>query len=78
MLLVLMAGWVIGAAWRTTKILPKGRLMARMSISALLEITHFQVNLTEEGYLYFKKVICYYENILCITLLLFFIGLDSG
>ncbi len=35
MLLVMMAGWVIGAAWRTVEILQEGRLMVRMSISAL-------------------------------------------
>ena len=55
MLLMMLAGWVIGAAWRAVEILQEGCLMAQTSISALLGITHFQVNLTEEGYLYFKK-----------------------
>ena len=35
-LLMMLAGWVIGTAWRTVEILQEGRLMARMSISALL------------------------------------------
>ena len=65
-------GWVIGAAWRTVEILQEGRLMAQMSISALLGAAFSRKKWHKTA---LKEIGCFDDNACNIALRILNLGL---
>ncbi len=69
---MMLAGWTIGAAWRTVEILQEGRLMDRMSISALLGAAFSRKKWHKMA---LKEIVCFDDNTCNIALRFLNLGL---